>query len=215
MRDLHARRRSSLRRPRSARRRRRGSAGRRCPARRTSTCTGTLPSAGSCGAAHSGAHGELAPARVSSHALICGGSNVTLPGSAVDEPRHVQPEVLADRDAGRRRHRRVSRRGVAAAPVGADCAAARACAAATPRQVSRGFGMPSSLTSVTSVTGSPDLHGSRLELFDSARPAACSPALRGCSCRRRARRSPTPSPRRRRRSRGGASRRPSRSCRAW
>jgi hypothetical protein len=51
---------------------------------------------------------------------------------AVDEPGHVQPQVLADRDPRRRRHRRVpGRPGGAAAPW----LAARACAG--PRATGR------------------------------------------------------------------------------
>src|SRR5882724_1867616 len=42
------------------------------------TWTGVLPSAGIGSATQIGAHGEFAPARVSSHGLTCGGSNVTL-----------------------------------------------------------------------------------------------------------------------------------------
>ena len=53
-----------------------GGAGTNAPA----SGTNQPSSAGSFGADQSGAHGELAPARVSSQALTCGGSNVTLPG---------------------------------------------------------------------------------------------------------------------------------------
>src|SRR5262245_1769460 len=43
------------------------------------TSTVTLPSAGNGGANQTGAHGELAPARVSSHDLIWSGEKCTLP----------------------------------------------------------------------------------------------------------------------------------------
>jgi len=38
-----------------------------------------LPSAGHAGGTQTGAHGEFAPARVSSHDMICSGENVTAP----------------------------------------------------------------------------------------------------------------------------------------
>ena len=77
------------------------------------------------------------------------------PAAAIDEPRQVQAEILADRDARRRRHRRVAdlrgERGIGGEP--------RACAALQRRQRSaaRRFGMPSSVTSLTTVSGSPTL----------------------------------------------------------
>src|SRR5262245_44537132 len=54
------------------------------------TFTGSLPSAGIGGAVHCGAHGELAPARVSSHALTCGGSKVTF---APTGPRYTNHDT--------------------------------------------------------------------------------------------------------------------------
>src|SRR5262249_28013943 len=58
------------------------------------TVTGTPPSAGRGGAVHKGAHGEFAPARVSSHALTCAGSNVTF---APAGPRYRNHDTCSPR----------------------------------------------------------------------------------------------------------------------
>src|SRR6185295_5660603 len=116
----------------------------------------------------SGAHGELAPARVSSHGLICGGSNVTGAGPRYRNqdtcsPRFLPTVIRVGGNIAGLRGGVAAAAGAAAAgavavvaAVVVVCSAARACAAATRARL-RGFGMPSSLTSETSVTGCPTL----------------------------------------------------------
>src|SRR6185436_1288313 len=122
------------------------------------------------GADHSGAHGELAPARVSSHGLICGGSNVTGAGPRYRNqdtcsPRFLPTVIRVGGNIAGLRGGVAAAAGAAAAGAVAGavagvvavvvvCSAARACAAATRARL-RGFGMPSSLTSETSVNGCP------------------------------------------------------------
>src|SRR6185295_9494136 len=112
----------------------------------------------------SGAHGELAPARVSSHGLICGGSNVTAAGPRYRNQDTCSPRFLptvirvggniAGLRGGVAAAAGAAAAGAGAAVVAADCSAARACAAATRARL-RGFGMPASVTSETSVNGCP------------------------------------------------------------
>src|SRR5690349_8691342 len=56
--------------------------------------TGILPSAAMGGANHTGAHGELAPARVSSQALICSGEKWTLPAPRYTNQERCNPRFL-------------------------------------------------------------------------------------------------------------------------
>src|SRR5205807_1920670 len=90
------------------------------------TSTGILPSAASGGANHTGAHGEFAPARVSSHGLIWSGEKCTLPAPRYTNQDTCNPRFLPT----------VTRVGgsiaglIRAAGVGADVAPGVAAAAA-------------------------------------------------------------------------------------
>src|SRR4029453_18969776 len=72
------------------------------PGSEKDACTCTLPSAGISGATHTGAQGEFAPVRVSSHTLICSGVKVTLPGPRYRNHERCRPTFLptVTRDGG-------------------------------------------------------------------------------------------------------------------
>src|SRR5205807_5727528 len=116
------------------------------------TVTDWRPSAGIGVACHIGAHGELEPTRVSSHALTCGGSNVTLPPTGPRYRNHdvCRPMFLPTviRVGGRMA-------AFASALFAAVCAssvpAAPRARTAAPAPSPRRLGIPSSLTSDTNV----------------------------------------------------------------
>src|SRR6185503_5303106 len=126
------------------------------PGSEKDACTCTLPSAGISGATQTGAQGEFAPVRVSSHTLICSGVKVTFPGPRYKNHERWRPTFLptVTRDGGCvARFGRATLSGfVPDAAVASSRAELRTAAPAKPAP--RGFGMPSSLTSVTSVTHS-------------------------------------------------------------
>ena len=63
---------------------------------------GCFPSAGNGGATQTAPTASWRPLRVSSHVLIWSGVERDVAAAAIDEPRQMQAEVLADRRAGRR-----------------------------------------------------------------------------------------------------------------
>src|SRR5207245_1047466 len=64
------------------------------PGASNTTSTGILPSAGNGGANQTGAHGEFAPARVSSQDLIWSGEKCTLPAPRYTNQDTCKPRFL-------------------------------------------------------------------------------------------------------------------------
>src|SRR5688572_4459334 len=126
------------------------------------TCTVTRPSGGNCGATHTGAHGELAPTRVSSHDMICSGENVTLPLPRYTNHDTCRPTFLPT----------VTR-------AGGNMARLIVVVVVTLREPAlltadpdkpepRRFGMPSSVTTAASGTASPTLASRDLRPWSSS-----------------------------------------------
>src|SRR5262245_57695888 len=117
----------------------------------------TRPSDGIVGATQTGAHGELAPARVSSHALICTGLNVTFPSPRYTNHDRWRPTFLPTVTRAGGSIARFARTGLSGF-VSADAVSRRdpgLLTAEPARPAPRRLGMPSSMTIATIERGSP------------------------------------------------------------